>query len=347
MAEPEISQKRDYLHSVTVKVSMLFLACVAVLVAAFKQYETYLDAADRTGFFREYTDRQEGENDIARVNVRLQPADEKNAGLAIPLTAPADADKVSIREEFTKNKFIITLAGYSEKIAGDLDLVSGTEFTDSVGIYRQGTDLVVEICCKKSCVCELMPQTDALVVNFKDIDECYDRKVIVWFSCENKNVRVPSEWKQRLAQSAGDKRIGLYIADGMMEEYTQKDVIDFANRIHADMAIGVQVKAADTQQAYMECICNPDYFIPEFNSAQLAVIMAEIFSETADIRFSGFGQSGEKDPLVSEAVVPAALIQVFAAQDNTGIAEKIMASVERTIDGVRDFLDKEERMDEN
>ncbi|MDE6363583.1 MAG: hypothetical protein K2L86_04855, partial [Lachnospiraceae bacterium] len=137
--------------------------------------------------------------------------------------------------------------------------------------------------------------------------------------------------------------------------YTQEDVIQFANEIHADMVLGVQIDKTQEPQAFMTGVCNSVYFIPVYNSAALSVMMAEAFAEITAVQMKGFEEAGSSDVLVSEATVPSALIKISLTQKDMESVEseyqldaKVVSALEKTIDEVvKHYIKMEEMKNES
>jgi len=99
----------------------------------------------------------------------------------------------------------------------------------------------------------------------------------------------------------------------------------------------------------MTGICNTAYFIPDYNSTHLAVVMTETFSQTTQMEIHGFEEGGSY-ALVSEAVVPAAVVRLSLTQKDMESVEneyklnqKIADSLERTMGGIlENYLKVEE-----
>lgn len=263
----------------------------------------------------------------------------------IPLTEPIASEDVSIREVFIQNKYVITLSGYSENIPNGVELVSDSTIMDAVGVYRQNDDVVVEVFGRDLYDYELVTGSNALTVIFRDMGDSYAASAVVWLPYEDRNRLALPEWRQRLARFAADNRIKLYMASDMPEQYSQDEVIAFANRIRADMVLGVQVEGNSEQQSYMTGICNTTYFIPDYNSTHLSVVMAEAFLEATQIGMSGFEEGGSH-ALVSQATVPAAVIRISLTQKDMEsveneyrLNEKIISALEKTMgDILQDYI---------
>ncbi len=335
-----IAQKRDKLYAASWAVAVGFAVLSAAMMAGFKYNEGFLDANSRIGILMESVNVQEDKLSSPKINVHTNFRDEKKSRLVVPLSVPIEEENVSITEEFTRDKYVLTLSGYSGNFPDGIELVSDSAIMEAVGVYRQNGDVVVEIYCRDLYDCELVTSGSALAVNLTETGDRYAAKAVVWFPFEDKNRLALPEWRQSLEKFAADNRIRLYMAPDMREEYTQSDVIAFANKIHADMVLGVEVGKTDAQESYLTGICNTIYFIPDYNSTHLAVVMAETFSQTTQIGIRGFEEAGDH-VLVSDAAVPAAVIKLSLTQKDMDSVEneyklnqKIAASLVGTMDGV-------------
>lgn len=344
--------KRDRLYNAARVSAVCFAVAAAALMAGFKLNEGFLDANSRIGILMESVNVQEDKLSAPKINVRANFKDEKNSRLVIPLTMPVEKENVSIVEEFTQDKYVITLSGYSENIPDGLELVSDSSIMEAVGVYRQNDDVVVEVYCRGLYDCDLTVGGSALALNFKETGEDYAAKAVIWFPYEDKNRMALPEWRQSLEKFASDNRVRMYMAPDMQEEYTQSDVAAFANRIHADMVLGVEVEETDAPQSYLTGICNTTYFIPDFNSTHLSVVMTETFAETTQIGIQGFEEGSYA--LVSDATVPSAVVRLSltrkdmeSVENEYKLNQKIAASLEGTMGGIlNNYLRTEEKANE-
>ncbi len=337
--------RRDRLYRSTQIVSVVFVIISIAVMAGFKMHEGFFDASSRIGILMESVNAQESVLSAPKVNVRTSFQDEEGSRLVIPLKEPIASEDVSIREVFIQNKYVITLSGYSENIPNGVELVSDSTIMDAVGVYRQNDDVVVEVFGRDLYDYELVTGSNALTVIFRDMGDSYAASAVVWLPYEDRNRLALPEWRQRLARFAADNRIKLYMASDMPEQYSQDEVIAFANRIRADMVLGVQVEGNSEQQSYMTGICNTTYFIPDYNSTHLSVVMAEAFLEATQIGMSGFEEGGSH-ALVSQATVPAAVIRISLTQKDMEsveneyrLNEKIVSALEKTMgDILQDYI---------
>lgn len=347
-AEQIIAGKRDRLYRSMQIVSIVFAVVSIAVMAGFKLNEGFFDASSRIGILMESVNAQESGLLAPKVNVRTTYRDEQKSRLVIPLQEPIAAEDISIREEFIQNKYVITLSGYSENVPNRMELVSDSTIMDAVGVYRQNEDVVVEVYCRDLYDYDLTMGNGSLTVDFKEIGDSYAASAVIWFPYDDRNRLALPEWRQSIDRFAEDNRIKLYLASDMQEEYSQEEVILFANRIGADMVLGVQVEENNGQQSYLTGICNTTYFRPDYNSTHLSVVMAEAFLETTQIEMRGFEEGGDSHALVSGATVPSAVIKISLIQkDMEGVEneyklnEKIVAALVKTMgDVLQDYIIK-------
>lgn len=100
----------------------------------------------------------------------------------------------------------------------------------------------------------------------------------------------------------------------------------------------------------MKGVCNTTYFIPDFNSAHLSVVMAEAFLESVQgavqMEMRGFEEGDDSCVLVSEATVPSAVIQISLTQKDMESVEneyklngKIVEALEKTMEVIlQDYI---------
>ncbi len=340
--------KRDRLYRSMQILSVVFAVVSIMVMAGFKMNEGFFDASSRIGILMESVNAQEDSLLAPKVNVRTNFKDEAKSRLVIPLMEPIASEDVSVREEFVRNKYVITLSEYSQNVPNGVELVSDSMIMDAVGVYRQNNNVVVEVYCRDLYDYELMISSNTLTVSFKKIEDSYAASAVVWFPYNDRNRLALPEWRQSLDKFAVDNHMKLYMASDMQEEYTQEDVIAFANRIHADMVLGVQVEETSEQQSYMTGICNTTYFIPEYNSAHLSVVMTEAFVEATQIEIRGFEESDDSYTLVAEAIVPSAAVIISLTQKDMESVEneyrlngKIVEALEKTMsDILQDYIIK-------
>lgn len=338
-AELIVAQKRDRLYKESVRAAVIFFAVAVVIMTAFKLNEDFFDASSRFGLLMESVNAQEENSTYPKINVRAEFDDRNEAKLVIPLGALTSDENIIVREEFTHNKLIITLVGASENIYDGIKLTSDSQIMDAVGIYRQNLDVVVEVYCKEiySYVIENSGRT--LTVSFLPVRDNYDAVAVVYIPFEDRNRLALPEWQQSLAKYASDNRIRLFMASNMQEQYTQQEIIEFAEAVEADVVLGLEVSTdMQAEQTIGTAICNTTYFVPDFNSAQLSVMFAEAFVSETQLKLSGFEEADEGTPLVYLATCPSAMIKIAQSQRDADSVEIVYKLNERLVAAIKHTL---------
>lgn len=337
-----VSQKRDTLYKMSVGTAIVFLVAAVALIAAFKLNEDFFDASSRFGLLMESVNAQEENEAYPKINVKAEFDDTNEAKLVIPLNLLNSAESIVVREEFTKNKLIIKLEGASEYISDGIRLTSDSQIMDAVGIYRQNVDVFVEVYCRDTYSYTISNLGRSLTVNFFPLRNNYDAVAVVYLPYEDRNRLALPEWQQSISKYALDNRIRLFLAPNMQEPYTQQEIIEFAEKIKADIVLGIDVSTdANAQQTMGTAICNTTYFMSDFNSAQLSVIFAEAFLSETQFQISGFAEADENTPLVYRATCPAAMIKISQSQKDAEsveavykLNEKLVATITHTFGDV-------------
>ena len=337
--EQIVAHKRDLLYKRSAIASVLFCVVAAALMASFKFNEDFFDASSRFGLLMESVNAQEENSAYPKINVKAEFDDKEEAKLVIPLDALMDHEGITIHEEFTKNKIIVTLKGASELIPDGIKLTSDSRIMDAVGIYRQNLDVVVEVYCKGTYSYVVNDSQDTLSITFLPLRSGYNAVAVVYIPYEDRNRLELPEWHQSLEQYVSDNQIRLFMASDMQEPYTQQDVIEFAENIGADVVLGIDVAIdAGAQQTTALAVCNTTYFVPDFNSAQLSVVFAQELVAETQITFLGFEEADENTPLVAMATRPSAMIKILQAQKDAESVETVYKLNERIIAVIKNTL---------
>lgn len=345
-AELIIAGKRDRLYKNMVRAAAVFFAAAVVLMTAFKLNEDFFDASSRFGLLMESVNAQEENKAYPKINVKAEFDDKNESKLVIPLGALTADENIVVREEFTKNKLIITLVGASENIYDGIKLTSDSQIMDAVGIYRQNLDVVVEVYCKEMYAYVLENSGRTLTVSFLPMRNNYDAVAVVYIPFEDRNRLALPEWQQSLAKYAYEHRIRLFMASNMQEPYTQQEVMEFAETAEADVVLGIAVSTdTQTQQTTGTAICNTTYFVQGFNSTQLSVMFAEAFVTETQVKLLGFEEADERTPLVYMATRPSAMIRISQSQKDADsveavykLNEKLVAAIKRTLGDMEGYL---------
>lgn len=336
-----ISQKRNRLYNVAMTAVIIFCLVLSTLLIVFKLNEEFFDSNSRLGILMESMSIKDENPEYPKINVEVNYSDENNARLVIPTPVPLAEDSVSISDEFTKNKFVITLKDYSPNIGDEIKLVSDSEVMEAVGVYRQNGDVVVEVYCRDTYDYRIDISEEEIVLNFDKADENYDYKAVIWIPYDDKNRLARPEWKQDIIKYADENKIKLYMTSDMTEEYDQSEVVEFANNIKADMIIGVEVEKTQDTVSTIYGVCNTSYFISEYDSARLAIQLMESFESVLGYDIKPFYEADENYPLVLEATVPSSIVKLSPGARDSGDAEseyrlneKISTALENTMSNV-------------
>ncbi len=339
--EQIIAQKRDCLYKKVAVAAAVFCVAAAALMVSFKLNEDFFDASSRFGLLMESVNAQEENSAYPKINVKAEFDDKEASKLVIPLDALANHENITIHEEFTKKKLVVTLKSASESIPDGIRLTSDSRIMDAVGVYRQNLDVVVEVYCKETYSYTVDDSQNALTIQFLPLRSGYNAVAVVYIPYEDRNRLELPEWHQSLAKYVSDNKIRLFMASDMQEPYTQQDVITFAETIDADVVLGMEVSvSADAQQTTAAAVCNTTYFMPDFNSAQLSVLFAEELVSKTQIAFAGFEEADGNTPLVAMATRPSAMIKISQAQEDAQSVETVYKLNERIVTVIKDTLSR-------
>ena len=334
-----LAKKRDNLYRNSAVAAAVFFAAAVVLMASFKLNEDFFDASSRFGMLMDSVNAQEQNSAYPKINIKAAFLDKAESKLVIPLDTVEDSENITVREEFTKNKLIITLEGASEYINDGIELTSDSRIMDAVGIYRQNLNVVVEVYCKEMYSYAIAKSGQNLTINFMPVRNNYDMVAVVYIPYEDRTRLELPEWHKSLEKYVSDKRIRLFMASDMQEPYTEQEVAAFAESIKADVVLGIDVTTdAQAQQTSASVICNTTYFMPDFNSAQLSIIFAEELVSKTQIKIQGFEEAEKDTPLVYMASRPAAMIKISQSQKDADSVETVYKLNERLVEVIKNML---------
>jgi hypothetical protein len=330
------SEKRDRLYNAALIVSLIFGVILALGMVLFKLNEDYLVGNAQFLQLMESVNTKEDEISYPKVNVKVNFSDGGDKCLIIPLTEPIDAEGVSVHDEFTENKYVITLNGYGENILDDINIVGDLEIMDAAGAYSQNGNVTVEAYCNDTYDYEVVTDDTSVTVRFYDLNDRYDYKAVIWTPYSEESRIDTLTFEDELAQFAYENGIKLYLTCNLENEYSQDDIVEFVNKIDADMVLGIDVENTADSNPSMTGICNTSYFIPDFDSARLSVSLVEGFVRTFGYEVREFEEASEDMPLVYRAVVPAAVIKVSIPERENEyvLTENVIIGIENTMNSV-------------
>lgn len=341
-AEKEIllSKKRDKFYRSSLYATTVFFVLAMALIVGFKVNEGFFDANNRLALLMEEANSRMENASYPKINVKATFKDEKSSKLVIPIGFPIKSDLIEVTEEFIDNKLVITLRNASDIIGDGIEIISDSSIMDAVGIYRQNTDIVIEVYGKEMYAWSFENKVNAITFNFADLNSVYEHVAVVYVPHEDKVRLTIEEWQQKLSAFSEKKNVKLFLAYNMQEIYTEKEVIQFANNIKADAIIGIKVGVdKQLEQTSALTVYNDTYFISGFGSPQMAIILAEAFAGNTKIAPTGFRKSNDKDILVSQARIPVAFTEITQTEKDSYNTETVFKMNESIIQVIESAID--------
>ena len=173
--------------------------------------------------------------------------------------------------------------------------------------------------CKDAYGYELSLEENQLVVSFVPLRSQYQIVSVIYVPLKDRE-RLVNQDMQELDKIAGAYGMKVYKTWQMQTEYSQQQVVDFANQIHADMLLGIGVEEGAGQDR-IETLCNAGYFIPDFGGVDLAAVMTDSMNRVYSALEIQVMDAGEEYTLIHDASVPAAMTFYYTKQAATGRPE--------------------------
>ena len=315
----------DKKSNIVILVSTAVFAVLSVcLMFTFKLNEDYFDTHGRisalAGAEQENILLESAKASAYKSNINFSIIEEQNEELILDLSPDFSIEQVSIRDEFTSHKLVLTLENAAALVQKDNEIIADANVMEAVGLYTHEEDVVLEIYTKEAYGVNAFVENGKLTVKLLPLEELYDYLAVIYVPFEDKDRLYSEEWIQALNAVLGD-RSKLYLTSSMQETYSEQEVLEFANAIKADIVMGVDFETT-IEPEYAEIIYNGSYFIPNFGSTDLAVKEKQYFEEKTNIGIREYIEAGDKDILVLNAKEPAALIRVYAQTENEDIEDK-------------------------
>ena len=321
--------KRDRLYRNTLIATGVFAFLSFVLMFIFKSNEVFWEVHALA------TPTWESSNDSlmsgARHSMDVNFQSEHQSKLIIPLSNQISDNQVTLREEFTQDKLVVTLHEAADCINESATIITDTSYMKAVGIYKQNSDIVLEVYCNGPYEYTMTKESDSLEINFEQLRSVYDKVAVVYIPYENRSRLSAVEWQEELYETARQQNMKLYLSYGMKEKYTQEDIVSFANRVRADALIGIEFSNDGSSKKIMS-VCNSTYFIPDFGSVQLAGMLGEVFRDETKLPFAGIREYNDNENIVKDAIVPSALIVINGMEDSFEL--DIMTALCHTLDQI-------------
>lgn len=325
---------QDKLYKGTVFFTVIFALLACMLMAGYKVNEEYWNTK-AYGFEAKEAAGQEKANAALSQDTKKLPVsivDKAEGKVSIPFAGELEEGKLRIYEEFTKNKLVLVLTGASLETDTGKALTSDSRFINNVAVYAREDDIIIELCANDTYVYQLENTGESLVVSFDAWRAVYDKAAVIYVPFGSKVLTADAE--KEVKELCEKNQIKLFTTSAMQESYTQEEVISFANSIRADMVLGVYDEAEYAAQGVIT-VYNELYFIPDFGSIELAVIMEDELTKSIGQASAGFKAAGEKELLIKKAAVPAAAVCISDLSGDAGdLSKNIMSGICSTIERV-------------
>lgn len=310
-----LGQDKLYRHAVIWTIIFAVVSCAVMVI--FKMNEAYFDSYSVV-LLQEDNAPQE-QTSVARYNMKVELEDKAQSELILPLTQKLSTDHVTVREDFVEEKMVITMKGAASCLESGSLVTIDSNILDAVGVYRQQEDIVLEMYCKDTYGYELSLEENQLVVSFVPLRSQYQIVSVIYVPLKDRE-RLVNQDMQELDKIAGSYGMKVYKTWQMQTEYSQQQVVDFANQIHADMLLGIGVEEGAGQDRIVT-LCNAGYFIPDFGGVDLAAVMTDSMNRVYSALEIQVMDAGEEYTLIHDASVPAAMTLYYTKQAATGRPE--------------------------
>lgn len=334
----DLVQKRDRLYRGTVIAVGAFALIACGMMGCFKCYEDYFDSHGRIAVVAEAALVEQKNASLSMIrkrNFRVTIVDEPEAKLIVPFKSQTQKSNIMVCEEFTQNKLVITLKGGTSYIEEGAVLTSDSRWMEAVGVYRQDDDIVIEVYCHDVCGYQTVYENGMLTLSFFPLREQYNDFVVVYTPWSNRNNIHRNEWNEAIQKLQEEYSVKIFSTIAMQEEYTEQEVMEFANRVHANMVIGMEL--VDSQDTQVVTVCNPEYFIPVFGNVELAALLEQEFAQKTGLPATGVQVIQEAQDWMKQSGVPTALTQFWVSLDqknveqNYNLNQKMMEALDSII----------------
>lgn len=315
---------RNLLYRITVLLSVAFcVACVALMLVYCLNAE-YFDTHGRISTL--------AQNELAQANLETQAlsaykknvsvnyVDTREGKLSLKLQTPVNAADISLREEFTKEKLVVTIKNGIDCVTNGQDVASDSGVMDAVGIYTQNSDLVIEIYADGKYAYGMSCENGILDITLSPIYEIYDRAVVVYIPFSERTRLTTAGYGSDIQTKAAQSGIKLYVSSNMQEEYTKTEVCDFANDIRADIMLLLDYKQVDeATDTGIAINYSSGYFIPEFGNSELATLLGKQLTVDTGLALKGYRECTEGDEALANAKIPTAEAVIYTLAGNKAL----------------------------
>lgn len=331
-------QLRDNLYRKMTFATILFVVlCNALFIIYYKNmsfFETHGKIGNLAEIEQQAVAMENSRKFYSKQHIAVEVKDEPAGELRIPFLQEITNSQISVKEEFLQNKLIITIKDTEQLIATKAKVLSDSRYMNGISLYNQREDTVIELFCNDIYAYDYSCENGEFVMHFDDLQKVYDKTAIVYIPYEQRDNFASEEWQNEIKALAEQNGCRIFICPQMQEEYTQKDIVDFANQMRVDylLAIDVNTKAESTQ---LDVICNPQYFIPEFHSVDLGVIMGEDIKTNTGVPIASVSGSSDDNPIVLQAMMPSAKVNVQIKNETLQTIEEEYSFFHGIMEGIK------------
>lgn len=334
-----LNRRREKADYAAVWVTVCFLLVSLCAMTGFKLNEGFFEANSRLGLLMESLKEERKNLDYPKINIPAKLLDTPGARLIVPLVMPVGDENIVVTEEFLQKKIVITLKDSAGCIDRNPAVTGDTGVMEAVGIYRQNTDIVIEVYCNDTYVTKTNTTKKQIEIEFDKVRSKYSDIGVIYLPYQDRDRFIMPEWQEKLNRLSEEGGIKLYFAYRQNEEYDEQDVIDFANEIKAELLLGVEVRSDDELHTpESEVVCNTKYYMNGYDSIDVAVLMAEAFVKNTPAQLKQIAGASEDDILICGAKLPAALIRIVIppsyssnVENEFRLNESIVNALEQTV----------------
>lgn len=240
----------------------------------------------------------------------FEAVDGKEGDIIIPLPAGGADAEYYIEERMSAMELEVTLGPVEEEFFHQNKIRGNEEKIRQVLCLheREKTSLVFDL--RHIYESEALVQDGMLYLKLEDPANHYDKIVVLGGES--------GTWQEEAENLFQEEKI---------KGFTSGDVA-MANELHADFFVGFkkeplrQNEGEETAAVNVVTICyNDDYFIPDFDSADLAAFLYECYSRETDWEIRLVKSS---DPQLSEAMIPGVKV-VYSLTESAGDSPQLLA----------------------
>lgn len=315
-------QRRNGLYRGAVLATGVFALVAFGLIGCFKHYEDYFDSHGRIAVVAEAALVEQNNASLSAIrkrNFRVNIVDEPTAKLVVPFQTQTQMSNIVVCEEFTQNKLVVTLKEGTSYIEEGAVLTSDSTWMEAVGVYRRDEDIVIEVYCHDVCGYEMLYENSMLTISFLPLREQYDKFIVVYTPWSNRNNIHRNEWNQAIQKIQEEHSVKVFSSIAMQEEYAAEEIMEFANRIHADMVIGMEL--VNSNDPRVVTVCNPQYFIPYFGNVELAALLEHEFTQITSLPGMGVKALEEEQRWLALSGVPTALTRFYVSLEQKNVEQ--------------------------